>query len=172
LVFLIRHTLYLKNDKYIRKVKFLGWELNVDYDLTNSTYSNPNTIGSLKSCNCDDCKNFINNINTLYPDEIKNLLITLGIDYHKPCETWRIYKDGNLHKYSGWFHFKGDFTGEDCLIIIDKEISELRLKSITENFSIGFCYKNSLTLFQNRNDLVQIEFEVKIPWTIDSPESE
>ncbi len=156
----------------MRTVKFLDWELNVDYNLTNSTYSNPDIIGGLKSCKCDDCENFINNINSAYPDEIKKLLMTLGIDHHKPCETWRIHKDGNLHKYSGWFHFKGNFTGENCLITIDKETSELKLKSITENFSIGFCYNNSLALFQDRNDLVQIEFEVKIPWTINRPESE
>ena len=156
----------------MKKVKFLDWELNVDYELTKQTYNNIHIKGGSQSCICDDCKNFINNIENVYPDEIKTLFFQLGIDYHKDCEICKMYKDKKLHRYSGWFHFKGNFYGESCITVINKETSELKLKAITENFSIGFCYNNALTLFEDNKDLVQIEFEVKIPWTIDSVESD
>lgn len=41
------------------------------------------------------------------------------------------------------------------------------LTPITDTFSLGFLYDNSLTFFDDTENLVQVEFEVKTNLTID-----
>jgi len=38
---------------------------------------------------------------------------------------------------------------------------------INDKFSIGFRYSGALSFFDNKESLVQIEFEAKTPWTIE-----
>ncbi len=37
---------------------------------------------------------------------------------------------------------------------------------ITNTFSLGFCYGNSLTPFKEKEGLVQIEFNCYLPWVL------
>ena len=149
-------------------IQFRDWELAVDYALTKNTYENIDFGGS-ESCICNDCKNFARNIEQLYPNEIRELFQKLGIDFKKECEIWRMCKERDgLHRYNGWFHYKGSFKGENHTKKIREENSTFELVPITENFSIGFRYSNQLTHFDDKENLVQIEFEVKLPWILDT----
>lgn len=38
---------------------------------------------------------------------------------------------------------------------------------IDNQMSIGFWMSNSLSYYENKEDVVQVEFEVKLPWVID-----
>jgi hypothetical protein len=150
----------------MKTINFKHWKLFVDEKLTNETYKKVE-VGGVESCECNDCKNFAKNRENIYPEEIKNLLIDLGIDYHKECEVWHYCKDEfGKHCYSGWFHFKGKFEGENCKVDLQNNISTYNLTPITENFSIGFLNESSLTFFEEKQNLVQVEFDVKTEWTI------
>ena len=79
--------------------------------------------------------------------------------------------ENGMHVYTGWFHFKGSFEGPDYLDKLSKENTdenkEFNVKEITKKFSIGFRNENFLTNFEDRTNLVQVEFECMIPWVLD-----
>lgn len=148
-------------------IKYRDWELIVDIETTKKTYEKIK-IGGVESCVCNDCKNFANNRENIYPQEIKELLTNLGIDYHKECEVWHYSKDElGRHCYSGWFHFKGHFNGKSLSLPTLDTTTTYDLTPITDTFSLGFLYDTSLTFFEDKENLVQVEFETKTSWTID-----
>lgn len=151
----------------MKTIKFKDWELIVDEKLTKSTYEKVE-IGSADSCICNECKNYLNFRKNVFPEEIKNLFLEIGIDYKKESEVTRYCKQKNgLHFYGGWFHFKGNFNGKNCEITLAENGFTLDLTKIAKNFSIGFRISSSLSFFEDKTNIVQIEFETEIPWTID-----
>lgn len=153
-------------------IKYRDWELIVDKELTKLTYEKVE-VGGVESCTCSECKNFANNRENIYPNEIKELLTNLGIDYRKECEVWRYSIDeSGRHCYSGWFHFKGHFKGKSLSSPTIDKISHYSLTPITDSFSLGFLYDSSLTFFEEKENLVQVEFEAKTTWTIDEEETD
>ena len=149
-------------------IQFRDWELTVDKELTKQAYTKARN-GGAETCSCDECKNFINYRDKVYPLEIKNLFNDLGIDFRKECEVEHAEKLNNgLHAYSGWFHFQGSFIGETCSKPAEEGKFTFVMTPITEYFSIGFRKESHLTFFPQKENLVQIEFDVKIPWTLDS----
>lgn len=153
--------------KKMKIIKFKNWELNVNQELTKLTYEKVE-MGNSDSCVCNECKNYSNYRESLFPEEIKKLFSEIGIDYRKENEITRYCKKKNgLHFYGGWFHFKGDFNGKNCEVPSGENGFTLDLTKITDNFSIGFRLSSALSFFEDKNNLVQIEFETEIPWTID-----
>ena len=153
-------------------IKYKDWEFIVDKELTKKTYDKIE-FGSSDICECIHCKNFAFNKEDNFPTEIKNLLNDLGIDFKKECEAWHYYKDDlGRHCYSGWFHFKGKFKGKSLSAPTKETSTSYDLTPITDNFSLGFLYDDSLTYFENNENLVQVEFDTKINWRIDETESE
>jgi hypothetical protein len=151
----------------MKTIKFKNWELIVNDELTKSTY-NKVELGNADACICAECKNYSNFRDNVFPEEIKKLFLEIGIDYRKESEVTRYCKLKNgLHFYGGWFHFKGEFIGENCEVQLNKSVFTFELTKITENFSIGFRLSSALTFFENKNGLVQVEFETEIPWTIE-----
>lgn len=148
-------------------IKYRNWELIVDRETTQMAFDKvPN--GSAESCNCNDCKNFANYRESVYPDEIKQLFSVLEIDYKKESEVSHFARlDNGLHFYSGWFHFKGQFIGKDCTVPLKGDGYTTDLYKVSDSFSLGFRSGNALTFFEDKENLVQIEFEAKIPWTIE-----
>jgi hypothetical protein len=149
-------------------IKYKDWAFEVDRELTRQTYNNV-AIGGPESCGCNDGKNFANSREDIYPDEIKKLFDQLGIDYKKESEICHYGRqpDG-LHYCGGWFHFKGKFQGKDCTVPTVSGTYTFDLTPINDKFSIGFRYDSSLTFFADKNNIVQIEFLAKTPWTIES----
>lgn len=151
------------NQNNLKHIKFRDWDLYVDYETTKNTYDNV----IHESCNCDDCKNYALSKDIAFPDEIRKLFLDLGIVYKKECEAWCINNPKNeLKNYIGWFHFKGSFKGPDCA----NDGNRFDLKQITDTFKIGFRYEYYQTLFKDKNDLVQIEFETLVPWKLTNKE--
>ena len=156
----------------MQTIDFLEWKLFVDDALTRSTYANV-AVGGADSCICKNCKNYVKSREFAFPGGIKKLFNALGVDYKKDCEVVHYYRNRNgLHHYCGWFHYIGDFFGPDCTLPLANGGYTTNLVTITPNFSIGFRKGTSLSIFQNNENLVQIEFEAHIPWIIDTPESE
>lgn len=156
-----------------QNLKYRNWSFSVDKQRTSETYEGIKTPGA-ESCGCDNCLNFAAQRANIYPIQIKELLTALGIDWNKETEIshYTRTEDGQ-HHYGGWFHFKGNFEGKNCEIPLPSGGFTFDLTSITDNFSIGFRHDSSLSVFTETDELVQVEFECKIPWIlVDKPEPE
>jgi hypothetical protein len=150
----------------MKTIKFKDWTLIVDEELTKSTYQKAE-IGSADSCVCNECKNYSAYRENVFPEEIKKLFSEIGIDFKKESEITRYCRQKNgLHFYGGWFHFKGEFIGKNCEIKSVENSFTLELIKISENFSLGFRLSSALSFFEDKNNLVQIEFETEIPWVL------
>lgn len=139
-------------------IQFRDWELTADVEATRALYARVEVKG-VGNCLCAGCENFAAFRTEAYPDEVKRLLESLGVEWWKEAEVYHVYKHENgLHNYGGWLHFKGSykFTGK-----------KYGYTPITENFSISFTNGNDLTLLEDREGLVQVEFDTFIPWVID-----
>ncbi|MBF9254394.1 hypothetical protein I2I11_13900 [Pontibacter sp. 172403-2] len=148
------------------RVTYLDWELFSDKELTEQTYLEVEQSGA-ESCGCAYCRNFIEQREAVFPDEIKDLLGKLGVDYKKEVDISEFAKlESGLHYYNGWFHFKGDFKGVDCSIALPNGGYTTDLRKITDKFYIGFCHGDALTPFKDKEGLVQIEFDCYLPWVL------
>jgi hypothetical protein len=149
------------------KITYRNWEIEVDRKLTKKAYSKLK-ISSSDGCGCAHCPNYSENIEIIFPAEIENLFNALGIDKRKELEISHVTKLKNdLHLYSGWFHFKGKFEEKNCSTPLSSGNGRtLNLEQITDNFEIGFTKKIYNTIFEHKSELVQIEFDCKIPWII------
>jgi len=159
------------NQKFVSYslVKYRDWEFEVEILLTQQAYSNI-PFGGADRCSCADCKNYVANRETIFPEELTQLFNELGIDYRKEIEIWAIQRlENGLHQISGWFHFKGKIiSGKDFRMpFADGNGYSFDLTSITENFKIGFAPGNDLTFFESKEGLIQIEFITNIQWVID-----
>jgi len=150
-------------------VKYRDWEFEVDFLLTQQAYLNF-AVGGADSCICSDCKNYSAYRDNVFPEEIKELFCALGVDFRKEVEIWAMQKlENGLHEISGWFHFKGKIiSGINCRKPLETGNGyAVNLTPINENFEIGFTSGNDLTFFDNKKELVQVEFVTAIPWVID-----
>lgn len=150
-------------------VNYREWIFEVDYQKTERTYKSL-SLGSPESCGCGYCQNFSKQRDIIYPYEIRDLFENLGIDHKKESEIYEKYKsESGLHLYGGWFHFAGKIiTGRNCKISISENSFTFAMTEITENFSIGFWEDSSLSPFEKGIQLVQVEFQTKIPWILET----
>jgi hypothetical protein len=144
-------------------LRYRDWVFEVDKELTELTYEKILKSGA-DACSCIDCHNYTKYRENIFPYEIKQLLGELGINYRKEVEIYTI--DENQDRLvCGWFHFKGRIvSGKDCNVSINKNSSNITLTRITDNFSIGFTKDNALSYFEDKEELVQIEFAANISW--------
>ena len=148
----------------IVRVNYKDWIFEVNKQLTEDTYAKIMCSGS-EGCDCDDCKNYLAFRDSVFPAEVHNLFNDLGIDYRKEVEilSYETLPNG-LHCVGGWFHFKGRIvSGKDCRVPLLGGGNTLNLTKISDNFEIGFAEYSGLTYFENKDDLVQIEFITYIP---------
>jgi len=149
-------------------VKFREWTFEVNKALTEQTYKRVACSGA-ETCRCNDCKNYVAFRDKVFPKEIIDLFDDLGIDYKKEVEitAYETLPNG-FHHIGGWFHFKGRVMGgKDYHASLPSGRHTFDLTAITDNFSIGFGKGSDLTFFEDKPDLVQVEFETNIPWVID-----
>ncbi len=149
------------------KIVFKDWKFEVDKNLTEYNYENLK-FGGADSCDCKDCKNYVQYRENIFPEEVKLLFNSLGIDYKKDVEILSYESLPNdLHHVGGWFVFIGKMlSGNDCSKCLPSGGSTLDLFELTSNFSIGFTNKISYSYFEKNLDLVQVEFQTNIPWVI------
>jgi hypothetical protein len=149
------------------RITYRNWNIEVDKKLTQQEYSDIDKP-SAESCGCENCLNYIENRSNIFPNEVKELFKELGADFNKEIEISHMARlENGLHYYSGWFHFIGNFKGKDCSIPLPSGGSTIELTQLTNNFGIGFTNAKTLSVFKTDEDLVQIEFDCKIPWTIE-----
>jgi hypothetical protein len=141
-----------------KKVTYKNQVLQVDFDRTQSVYQQVKK-GRDVQCACNYCANFSANKENIFPDEFKELLKNLAIDYKKAVEVYHLGKLAKgKHFYGGWFHFKGKIVKKDIEMI-----------AITDDFKFEFSQKSSLSFFSKKecSNLVQIDFYTYSDWVID-----
>lgn len=144
---------------------YKDWQFTADQAHTAATYAAA-PMGSADACNCSMCKNYAASRDAVFPEEIKQLFGALGIDWKKESEISHYCRQADgLHHYGGWFHFKGIFTGPGSDVSAGETFTQ-ELIPITPHFSMGFRKGSALTFFKDREDLVQVEIDVKIPWVL------
>ena len=150
-------------------VKFRDWVFEVDQQLTKQAYQKISSSGA-DTCVCNDCKNYVAYRDSVFPTEIKRLFDDLGIDYKKEVEitSWEKLPNG-LHHIGGWFHFKGEILkGKDYRVpLAGGNGFTFDLTKLNDSFSIGFGPGSDLTIFDDKSDLIQVEFDTNIPWVLD-----
>jgi len=123
------------------------------------------TLSGTEECNCGQCKEFLTIRDYLYPDEIRGLFTKLGIDINKDFELCDYGDEETGHVYSWWFHFVGKIIeGDDCSVALQAGGYTMNLIPINEFFKIGFTKNISMSFFEGRNDLIQVELWAEIPW--------
>ncbi len=146
---------------FMREVVFRNWKFEVDSELTRKSFANESN-GASDTCNCDYCKNFREQRESIFPEEIRILFIELGIDFRKEGDATEICKlENGLHNYIGYFHFAGEIlTGKT---FDSEEYSGPELLQISENFSVCFGEKKG-------KQWVKVLFETNIPWILEEKE--
>jgi len=149
-------------------IEYKDWIFEINKQSTEEAYKKIGLSGT-ESCNCNYCKNFITARDLIYPEEVRELFNKLGIDIGKEADASEFYKlENGLHYYSGLFHFKGRILkGKDSAVSLPSGGFTVELTEITPNFSIGFTNDNSLSLFEEKENLVQIDFSANLPWLVD-----
>ncbi len=84
-----------------RKVKFRNWTFEVDLDATQESFE-MKSKGSADDCSCDYCKNYREQRESIFPEEVKILFQEVGIDFTKENEVSEVYEmENGLHNYHG-----------------------------------------------------------------------
>ena len=142
------------------------WQISYDRQATKAAYKEIK-IGGSEDCDCTHCRNFLMLRDKLYPKAAMDIFNNLGIDFKKEVEVFHLAKtqDG-LHLYGGWFHFIGNIKNSSTQ---NNEL--IQYISVSENFSV--CLQKKIhtpnSVFKSQ-PLVQIDFQVKIPWVLDEDE--
>jgi hypothetical protein len=149
------------------------WRLQSDPEATRTAFSN-RPLGSPESCGCSDCQNFAAARDRAYPSEVLAIFEQLGIDSHKESQIWHYCREGSgFHHYGGFFHFVGIIeSGTDAKRIVNGHVT-FDLELIGDDFEFGFTSNAALVPKSFAGaQVVQLEFQTKIPWVLDIPESD
>ncbi len=141
--------------------KYRDWVLEVERAQTETLYKGVSLSGS-ESCDCGNCKHFLSIKHFLYPDEVKGLFDNLGMDINKEFEVCDFGDEESGHFYSWWFHFIGEIIeGKDCNTPLPTGGYTMDLLPINDILSIGFTKNISISFFDNKQDLIQVELWLK-----------
>ena len=148
-------------------LRYRNWEFESANELTMVFYEEQEN-GSAEKCGCDNCKNFASSRNQIYPEEVRQLFIDLGIDFKKELEvTHFALMPNGLHFYEGCFYFNGKIiNGKDCLAPVVPKGWVNELIEINEHFKIGFSENSELTT--RKENFVQVVFSTNIPWILET----
>ncbi len=149
------------------RVSFRGWEFEVDPELTSRTYGQTKD-GNSDDCPCGDCKNYRRQKDIAFPKEALEFFEVVGIDYRKECEAFTTDDPNNSPRhYNGWFHFAGNIIKRGPNQAVDPETE---ITNLNESFRIWFRRGSDLSFFDKGTELVQVEFETRLPWILDESE--
>ena len=154
----------------MHEVVYRGWIFEVDQQATQLAYSKRDS-GNADGCSCSDCENYRSQRRDAFPPELLELFERLGLDYRKESEAFAVEDLNNgFVRYGGWFHFAGRILkGPDCKRPITKDAWAMELEQVAPRFKVGFTAGDDLSVFDDKGQLVQVEFETQIPWVIDRP---
>lgn len=130
------------------------WRLRIDREATERYYQGIGQ-GFAELCGCDYCRNFIAAREQLYPLEVRQWLVELGIHYCREAEAYHIgeLKPG-LNRYAGWFYAVGEIEQEG------PELSHYDLESGSAPFQ--FYFSNQSAKIAAASPTLQLDFEADV----------
>ncbi len=135
-----------------------SWRIEYDAAATRAAYAGL-MQGSAEACGCVDCRNYLALREVAHPPEALRLFETLGIDSRREAE---VYQDGQprqgVYLYKGWFHLAGRVLARGEAWAAGGGEYRLRFDEQAARIPEGFA-----------PPVVQIEFQVALPWAIAEP---
>ncbi|WP_062105521.1 hypothetical protein [Bacillus niameyensis] len=140
----------------MNQINLFDWVLEVDMKKTKEYYDK-----DIDLCDCLYCENFKESTKRFDP-RIMEMFFSLGINPSKPSPLSEFgeIKDG-LHLYVGSYPIVGHLVeGKYCSNSVWNEANTVGI----ENFTFGFGKEISLVHDDLPKPVLQLEFEVLIPW--------
>ncbi|RDX35749.1 hypothetical protein DZA50_06100 [Kangiella sp. HD9-110m-PIT-SAG07] len=81
-----------------------GYILELDKEATEKVYKKIR-LGGSQECSCDYCKNYIEAIDSIFPEEITIFFDVAGIDKNKDAEVYELCEESpGIHHYGGEYY--------------------------------------------------------------------
>jgi hypothetical protein len=147
------------------------WVIKYDADSTRKVYEQiPD--GDAERCGCEFCMNFSLARNQVYPKDVIQVLTKLGVDFKKEEEVYHFRRvEPGWHHYGGNFHFVGTIGTVSPKKNSDAQSSQEDFIAVNQNFSWFFNTKRDLAIDAfGDQPLVQIIFNVRVPWLLETEE--
>ena len=142
------------------RLAYRDWILDCDVEATRKAHDGID-FGGAEACDCHLCRNFLLTRPEVFPTEILELFMRLGIDHEKEAESYHIVPIApGLHLYGAWYHFVGQ--------IIQQPDSPAKL---SEHTTIDFMTQRDLAAKSFANQpLVQVELTLEVSWLLEEEE--
>ena len=138
------------------QIRFGRWTVAVSPDETRQAFLKL-PVGNPGGCRCLDCANFAAQRERIYPQEFRELLEQLGVDWRKESEVNSFGVSGGKLTCEGCFHFVGS--------IVDGPQDWSELLRAEDNFRVSFVAAYRASPFQelekNGVPLATVEFWVQ-----------
>lgn len=115
--------------------------------------------GDAEQCGCSYCMNFAAQRSSIFPNEFRSLLETIGIDPAKEGEVYEVAPEADRRIYGGWFYFAGE--------IIKAGERNATLPNFEYWFADGKRLPKPAADFGN--SVAVIEFMTRVPWVLTDP---
>jgi hypothetical protein len=142
------------------RLAYRDWVFDCDAETTRKAYDDID-FGRAEACDCHLCRNFLLTQPDVFPAEILDLFVRLGIDHRKEAESYHIVPIApGLHLYGAWYHFVGQ--------IFQQPDSPAKL---SEHSTVDFIAKRDLAADSFGNQpLVQVELTLAVSWLLEGEE--
>jgi len=144
----------------MNKILYRDWIFDCDVEGTHRAYERILT-GGLEECHCSGCRNFLEQRESVIPDEVMNLFGQLAINHRRDAEIYYAAPlESGLHLYGGWFHFIGSILKQPN-----------GPANVGEHFTIDFLPSQDLAAKSfGDQPLVQVEITAEVPWVLEEKE--
>ena len=134
-------------------------------------------------CPCAGCRNFrlARESGKALPPELLALPQRFGVSEHYPAEIFQQQPNARGWRYEGWFHFVGVIVANDLMVEPESVagVSGLRydgdsLAWLGAGKNCGIWRTSNHVLLHKafgELPIVQLEFEVDVPWLLGEPDS-
>lgn len=135
------------------------WILKIDSEKTKEYYD---SITVEEGCSCDYCRNYIKNCER-FTKKVMDFYKMLGIDPQKEGEFMEFETDTDDHLYMGFYHLVGEIVKRP-----DSEVSKWNDLNIIKIDNLKFTFTDKLDLVPDKfpRPVIQLEFEVVLPWLL------
>jgi len=148
----------------MHQIKIEKWTLKVDIEKTKEFYKK-----EFDSCRCPDCRNYYMAASSELKPAISNIFSHLGINPVKPAHLSAYpTENSDFLLYNGHYHFVGKvLKGPLCTTDHFTEENTIEL----DDFNLGISEELLFVPEGFPEPILQLEFEIKVPWILHEKKS-
>ena len=148
-----------------------SWNVAYDREKTESLH-NAAECGASGKCQCCHCRNFVAARDMVYPEIVRRIMASLGVDYKKEQELYEICEvEDGWHLYNGWFRFVGAASFPDGELDTSQR-SAFSTDEVTVNDNFSWSLSQQPRVVWWGLPIVEIHFQAKVPWVLGAEEDE